>query len=221
MQTLNQLIPKDAETLHNKCRTTSSAERPEPQPERVMNRLMDTLLVRYPASFASSLNSDRLRDKWHEVWSIELAGLPPERIGVGLDRLKSRKDDHWPPSAGEFRQLCDYTFEEMGWPSPQDAYVSACMGKFDCDGAFYATKKVGADRLRRYAESATRKPFMEAYSEARFKFLQGECLPTRPAPKQAIEEIPKTPEQLKQEHELGLQKLRELERQLGIEVKDK
>jgi len=56
--------------------------------------------VRYLHRWTSAV--DGLEAEVAKEWAHEIAGLTPEQIRRGLDNLP--KD--WPPTAGEFRDLC-------------------------------------------------------------------------------------------------------------------
>lgn len=56
--------------------------------------------VRYLHKWTSAI--DEVEDVAVNEWAIELRGLSPDEIQRGLDFLP----DGWPPTAGEFRNLC-------------------------------------------------------------------------------------------------------------------
>lgn len=61
-----------------------------------------------------------------EQWSKMLSGFSMDQIKAGLDRCV---DDHpkWPPTIGEFKQLCKTNPADFGLPSVSDAWSQLCI----------------------------------------------------------------------------------------------
>lgn len=64
------------------------------------------------------------------AWGKALAGLSPQQLGAGLDACRLR-DDPWPPSAPEFRALCEAGQSNLGIPTPDAAWREAVEASSD------------------------------------------------------------------------------------------
>lgn len=184
--------------------------------EDLIKRLMAHFTVRYPGTFAQSVNTPHLQALFLQDWSAGLSNFGWERISIALKRCAKRANDQFCPSLGTFIALCEPDYGELRMPEPEDAYAAACRGKFDHDAVWFAAKKVGADRLRKLAETTTRPEFMKAYAMALEKLRGNEILPNRPAPVTQIEKQPRTPEQIEQDRIAGANALRDMRQKLGV-----
>jgi len=68
--------------------------------ELVVVGIFKKFQVRYLHKWTSAI--DEVEDIAVNEWAIELGGLNPEQIQRGLDSLP----EGWPPTAGEFKNLC-------------------------------------------------------------------------------------------------------------------
>jgi hypothetical protein len=113
------------------------------------------------------------------TWAKGLRGMTGPQIAMGLSRCVER-GDAWPPSLPEFRALCTPTLEDLGLPSPEDAYREAThaeTGHVWTHGAvFSAAQSVGHFELRNLAQEKTRPAFLKAYEVACRRVLAGESL---------------------------------------------
>lgn len=64
------------------------------------------------------------------AWGKLLAGLSPQQLGAGLEACKMR-DDPWPPSAPEFRALCEAGVSRLGIPDVATAWREAVEASTD------------------------------------------------------------------------------------------
>jgi len=64
------------------------------------------------------------------AWGKALAGMSPQQLGAGLDACRLR-DDPWPPSAPEFRALCEAGVSNLGIPSVDAAWREAVEASSD------------------------------------------------------------------------------------------
>lgn len=64
------------------------------------------------------------------AWSKALAGLRPHQLAEGLDACRLR-DDPWPPSAPEFRKMCEAGRSNLGIPNVDDAWSEAVEASSD------------------------------------------------------------------------------------------
>lgn len=62
--------------------------------------------ARYLHKWTSAI--DEIEEVAVNEWAVELGGLSPDQIKQGLDSLP----DGWPPTAGDFRMLCEGGYEE-------------------------------------------------------------------------------------------------------------
>lgn len=64
------------------------------------------------------------------AWGKALSGLTPRQLGAGLDACRLR-DDPWPPSAPEFRALCEAGVSQLGIPTADAAWREAVEASSD------------------------------------------------------------------------------------------
>lgn len=154
---------------------------------------------------------------WVDEWTESLIGANDDRVDIGLSRLRKRQKDEFPPTAGEFRELCMPSYEEMGWPTPVEAYSLACHGCYDHNAVYTVACELDRDWLRRGTINQTRKPFLEAYKTLRADYLAGKPLDVRPPPRvdRSLEQQPKTAEQIAQEELAAEQARAELKKLYG------
>ncbi len=90
---------------------------------------------RWTASFGVSA------DQSH-AWAATLAGLSGAQIASGLAALVERGDD-WPPSAPDFRKLCEGASPEaLGLPSVAAAFREACRNAHPAAAARWSHEAV-------------------------------------------------------------------------------
>lgn len=136
---------------------------------------------RWTASFGVSA------DQSH-AWAATLAGLTGAQIANGLAGLVERGDD-WPPSAPDFRKLCEGASPEaLGLPSVAAAFREACRNshpaadqQWSHAAVHHAACETGFHELRNLPEDKSRQLFERAYSVSVRMVLAGE--PLREIPK--------------------------------------
>lgn len=89
---------------------------PDRQPQRVIDRLFMRLQAIYRQKFSSQFSAaggkaasggDAAYKAISAEWAKTLAGLSPDQIKHGLERMKDTpRFDEWPPSPVQFRRLC-------------------------------------------------------------------------------------------------------------------
>lgn len=153
-----------------------------------------------------------------DTWAAVLAGLTPQQIAQGLQRLTLQGGD-WPPSAPAFRALCigipslakfqaHFTEKDSGHPFDQMAWAYIDGWKWR-----NATGKE-QDRMIR-----------DAYRLAKEQAMEDGCLPELIAhrlEKSAPEPIPeKTPEEQARTRAAAIEAIDTMRRKLGIVMADK
>lgn len=136
---------------------------------------------RWTASFGVSA------DQSH-AWAATLAGLSGAQIASGLAALVERGDD-WPPSAPDFRKLCEGASPEaLGLPSAAAAFREACRNahpaaaaRWSHEAVHHAACETGFHELRSLPESKSRALFERTYAVTVRMLLAGE--PLREIPK--------------------------------------
>lgn len=136
---------------------------------------------RWTASFGVSA------DQGH-AWAATLAGLSGAQIASGLAALVERGDD-WPPSAPDFRKLCEGASPEaLGLPSAAAAFREACRNahpaaaaRWSHEAVHHAACETGFHELRSLPEDKGRALFERAYAVTVRMLLAGE--PLREIPK--------------------------------------
>lgn len=128
------------------------------------------------------------------AWAAALGGLNGQQIAVGLAALTTTEDEQlrkWPPSAPEFRALCENRNPEaFGLPSEDDAYREACRRAYrggqslarpwSHPAVCHAAMATGFHALNTLKEEASRKIFSRNYAIACRMVIDGEPLKTIP-----------------------------------------
>lgn len=128
------------------------------------------------------------------AWAAALGGLNGQQIAVGLAALTTTEDEQlrkWPPSAPEFRALCENRNPEaFGLPSEDSAYREACRRAHPAgpalDGAWshaavcHAAVETGFHNLGTLKAEASRKLFSRNYQVACRMVMDGQPLKAIP-----------------------------------------
>lgn len=177
---------------------SSKQSQPE-KPQKLAQQLLDKLWLkmteiyghRWTGSFGVSA------DQTH-AWAATLGGLTGQQIGVGLTALAATQDDQlkkWPPSAPEFRAMCENrTPEAFGLPSEDQAYREACRNahpqadrKWSHEAVYHAATETGFYNLNTLRMDDSRKLFLRNYAIACRMVMDGQAL--RPMPKALPETV--------------------------------
>lgn len=126
------------------------------------------------------------------VWGKALAGITPEQIAAGA-KACTTSGNAWPPSAPEFRAMCQPNPASLGLPDTTSAFLEAMRQSHSPDTYIFSHEAVrlagiavGWYDLQRCipSEESLRKRFDSAYGALVGKIQRGEDLT---APLQAIE----------------------------------
>lgn len=184
--------------------STKSEAQSQPEPQqtpKLRQGLLDKLWLkmtemyghRWTASFGVSA------DQGH-AWAAALGGLSGTQIASGLAALAARGDD-WPPSAPEFRRLCEGASPEaMGLPNEERAYREACRIAHPAadrssvhPAVYHAACETGLYELANLSQEKSRRLFSRAYAVTVRMIANGE--PLREIPKALPETVSvRTPE---------------------------
>ncbi|WP_431482252.1 replication protein P [Pseudomonas solani] len=172
----------------------STESKPQSPPEKLAQPLLDKLWIkltelygnRWTGSFGVSA------DQSH-AWAATLGGLTGAQIGFGLTVLSTTQDEQlrkWPPSAPEFRALCENnTAEAHGLPTPDQAYREATrnahphmagIATWSHEVVYHAATETGFYNLNTLAMRDSRKLFDRNYAIAIRDFLDGKPLKAMP-----------------------------------------
>ena len=123
------------------------------------------------------------------AWAATLSGLTGQQIGIGLTAVSLAQDEQlrkWPPSAPEFRALCENkTPEAFGLPTEDAAFreaftnahpAMADIGKWSHQAVFHAAKETGFYNLNTLRTQDSRKLFARNYAIACRMVMAGEVL---------------------------------------------
>jgi len=137
---------------------------------------------RWTASFGVSA------DQGH-AWAAALGGLSGQQIAVGLSALVAG-DEKWPPSAPEFRALCENRNPEaFGLPTEDQAFREACRnahpamagaGKWSHAAVYHAAAEAGFHNLNTLRTADSRKLFVRNYVMACRMVVEGKPLKAMP-----------------------------------------
>lgn len=128
------------------------------------------------------------------AWAAALGGLNGQQIAVGLAALTTTEDEQlrkWPPSAPEFRALCENRNPEaFGLPSEDQAYREACRRAHPAGPALedawshpavcHAALETGFHNLATLKAEASRKLFARNYQAACRMVMDGKPLKSIP-----------------------------------------
>ncbi|WP_405120793.1 replication protein P [Pseudomonas leptonychotis] len=161
------------------------------KPAKLRQGLLDNLWLkmtelyghRWTGSFGVSA------DQSH-AWAAALGGLTGPQIAVGLASLVA-SDEKWPPSAPEFRALCENRDPAcFGLPCEALAYQEACRRAHPAGGAVeapwshpavcHAALETGFSHLATLKEDASRKLFARNYQAACRMVMDGQPLKAIP-----------------------------------------
>lgn len=142
------------------------------------------LWVLMAGMFASRWTSQYGESDAEGVWSRALAGLTGEDVARGVARVADSRAE-WPPSAPEFRAMCEPTPDLIGAPSVARAYAEACRNAhpvatrvWSHQAVWHAALDVGLQALNRLSESVALPRFERAYMAAvRLVLAGGELTP--------------------------------------------
>lgn len=175
-----QLLAKSSEPLPSE----------KPQTEKLAQALMDKLALkmseiyghRWTASFGVSFNQDH-------AWASALSGVTGQQLAVGLMAVIA-SGEKWPPSAPEFRALCEArpTAESLGLPTEEKAFAEAVRkthpamagATWSHDAVYHAAAECGFYNLQTLQQDASRKLFARNYSMAVRDLIDGKPLKARP-----------------------------------------
>lgn len=155
------------------------------------------------------------------AWAATLGGLTGAQIAVGLSALAVTKDPQlkkWPPSAPEFRAMCENGApEDNNLPTPTQAYREAIrnthpsmagVAKWSCDVVYHAAKETGFYELNNMQADASRRLFERNYAIAVRDFLAGKPMASMPKALPATVVSVSTPD-------VGREALRALRAEMG------
>lgn len=138
---------------------------------------MDVLFKRmqglYGIKFDSVYKTDESVEAAKSEWLTLLQKVTPEQIGIALEKLK-RDADEWPPNLIKFHRLCQLQPEDLGLPSPEDAYRQARQGDYTRDVVLAAFNAVGHYEWQTLPERERERRFFAQYKTAVEKFMSGD-----------------------------------------------
>ena len=95
------------------------------QSVKTIDYLFLALSNKYDHKWASLFPSDEVMEIRKLEWATSLAGILPGRLRVALDRCIHVYPE-WPPTVGQFLELCKVNPEDAGLPSMYDAWMEIC-----------------------------------------------------------------------------------------------
>lgn len=152
-------------------------------------------------------------------WLKALEGLTGRQIAHGLEKCVKEWVDGWPPTPGQFRELCKITAKDLGLPDADKAFVEAmrATGALRDDKPFawthavvyHAAKETGVGTLTTSKDAE--KVFARNYEIACRMLADGEQL--REIPKALPEKVSVVTKEVGVQH---LTKIRELLGSAGV-----
>ena len=127
-------------------------------------------------------------DDGNGVWSKALGGITGAQIAKGMQECLEQKLE-WPPSAPQFRAMCEAAPADYGLPTEDQAYKEACrnshpnmagVAKWSHDAVYHAATETGFYNLNTLKMSESQKLFARNYAIAVRMVMAGEKLKTMP-----------------------------------------
>lgn len=118
------------------------------------------------------------------VWGKALTGVDGAQIAKGMQACLEQKLE-WPPSAPQFRGMCEASPADYGLPTEDHAYKEACRNAHpamkDCakwthDAVYHAACETGFYNLNKLSMSDSRKLFSRNYAISMRMVMSGEKL---------------------------------------------
>ena len=100
---------------------TPKSELP-PQPEKITSRLFARMALMYGHKFMSLYGDIDVKVEAEREWGRNLSDFTLDDIKRGLDKCVDEYPS-WPPTIGEFRQLCKINESDLGLPSAESAWA--------------------------------------------------------------------------------------------------
>jgi len=126
----------------------------DPLPSRLIYNIWARMADLFGHRWTSAYGEDPYQDGAGDTWARALAGLTPEEIGAGLRKVSTRCGE-WPPTAPEFRGLCEPTAEDLGLPDEEAAFTEAARNanpsvpsEWSHTAILVAARRVGMHRIR-------------------------------------------------------------------------
>lgn len=127
------------------------------------------------------------------AWARYLTGLTGKQIANGLARLDTVDNNGWPPSAPQFRQLCQ---QVPGLPTEAEAWEQALRGEYSHQAVKVAAEATGTFDLKsaKLNDKGLRERFNRNYAIVRARAVMGK--PLDDSIPEGIEHQTKTPMQV-------------------------
>lgn len=188
-----------ASGLVDKALSQQSIKSSKPsKPGKLSQALLDKLWLKMTEIYGSRwTGSFGVSADQSHAWAAALGGLTGQQIADGLTALMARDDlaspdeRKWPPSAPEFRALCEKRNpEDYGLPTEDQAYREACRRAHPAGPALevewshpavcHAALEIGFHSLCNLAANVSRKLFARNYQVACRMVMDGKPLKAIP-----------------------------------------
>lgn len=186
--------------------TGSASSRKEPEsraePSPASKRLMGNLWLLMTSMYGHKWTSVHGLEDSDGLWSKALSGIGGEQIAKGMQACLEQKLE-WPPSAPQFRAMCEAAPADYGLPTEDQAYKEACnnahpnmagIAKWTHDAIYHAACETGFYNLNTLKDKDSRKLFARNYAIAVRMVMGGEKLKTIPLALPEKVEARSTPE---------------------------
>ena len=153
-----------------------------------MNEVVDRLFLKLEGRFSTKppfTRGQEVIDVVKEAWAeeFERKKTTVQQMKKGLDRIVDDGIKFF-PDIGDFLSLCKPTPEELGLPSPDNAYEEACKNahkqsdlRWSHEAVKDAAVKITLHRLKCEARMYTESSFKKHYAEIVEDFVDGNRLP--------------------------------------------
>ena len=178
-------------------------------------RLMEKLWELMTSMYGHKWTSVHGLDDADGIWSKVLGGITGAQIAKGMQQCLDQ-GMKWPPSAPEFRAMCDCVPADYGLPSEDQAFKEACrnahpamagIANWSHDAVYHAAHETGFYNLNTLKYQDSSKLFARNYAIAVRMVMAGEKLRTMPLALPSKVDARSTPE-------VGQSALEKLKRQL-------
>lgn len=187
--------PEEAQALYRSLTKSVSAtgsvsrsEQDKPEQKIASERLMEKLWELMTSMYGHKWTSAHGLDDGNGVWARAMGGITGAQIAHGMQRCLDQKLE-WPPSAPQFRSMCDAAPADFGLPEERKAFNEACrnahpamagIAKWSHDAVYHAAHETGFYNLNTLNHKDSSKLFSRNYAIAVRMVMSGEKLRAMP-----------------------------------------
>ena len=187
--------PEEAQALYRSLTKSVSAtgsvsrnEADKPEQLIASERLMEKLWELMTSMYGHKWTSVHGLDDGNGVWARAMGGVTGAQIAHGMQRCLDQKME-WPPSAPQFKSMCEAAPADYGLPPEDKAFSEACrnahpamagIARWSHDAVYHAAHETGFYNLNTLKYQDSSKLFGRNYAIAVRMVMAGEKLRAMP-----------------------------------------